>query len=164
MCSKPAWLELSDEVLETADILRIFLSFLTEGVLMIPRPPRDEPTETLRHISTLKTFMGFLDKYDCHALRRLALCKLRIAAQDGRINALCAFVVGAIADDLTLASVRGNELSKVDRAAVGEEIFRGVPDTYMRALDEVRGREDGARHMRLAVQSRRKVSGQGERN
>lgn len=99
--SGPRELSLSDESIETAPVLRMFLDLVTLGRLHVYLPPsvvEAEPTE-LRAIRALYALVHFLQKYECRVQLRTVLVEVRQRVDTGDWPPFLGFVVGAVADD-----------------------------------------------------------------
>lgn len=99
--SGPRELSLSDESIETAPVMRMFLDLVTLGRLHVYLPPtvvEAEPTE-LRAIRALYALVHFLQKYECRVQLRTVLVEVRQRVDAGDWPPFLGFVVGAVADD-----------------------------------------------------------------
>ncbi len=97
-------IHLSDPVIETAPVLRLFLTFATT---------LDQPINTPESNGNLLLvpLLQFLDKWECTALRRLLLGGLFAAVKTFSISPLKAYYIGAMIDepDLCAAAIEGVE-------------------------------------------------------
>ncbi|KAL1409502.1 hypothetical protein Q8F55_003485 [Vanrija albida] len=95
----------ADPEIETADIVRAFLRFITKGVLPVAWKHSANPTNGLDRLPRL---VRFLDKYQCHTAQRFAMVCVREGLRGGIISPLCAFVTGAtLGDDITVTAALG---------------------------------------------------------
>lgn len=91
-------IDLSDPVIETAAVVRLFLKFATTLELPINAP---DTNDNLLLVPLLK----FLDKWECPALSRLLVNGLFGAAQYHTMSPLKAFYIGAMVNDADLCTL-----------------------------------------------------------
>lgn len=147
----------SDDEIECAAVIRLFLQLVTCGTLTFEKE--------LPHI---KALCLFLNKWDCAAARANLLSLLKTAVHSGRsISPSQAFIVAANADSLETCSLiltlknsskcRGKDGSKStslptvgkcvwDPAHWGLAFWNDVPKKYLFALARAYGEVDGPQY------------------
>jgi hypothetical protein len=92
-------IEFADPEIETADVLRVFLSLATEATF----GPSFTPSSALEHVDpnlVLVPLFTFLKKYDAVRVLRAALACVSRLVSTGKMTAYAGLVLGAVADDV----------------------------------------------------------------